>query len=73
MRPSVTLDDIRSSSLMKIYCKCGRIVDADKGIVVLKKKLHKKLECPICRNARISQDIEEMNGIFDGVTEELYC
>jgi len=66
----VTLDGIRQFGLKKIYCKCGSIVDLDKEHVVLKKKLKKSVECPMCRNMRISNDIDTMNDYFAGVVPE---
>lgn len=65
-----TIDSVRSSSLKKIYCKCGNIVGLDKEHVSIKKKLEKKLECPRCRNMRISRDIDEINNLFAGVVPE---
>jgi len=66
----VTLDHIRSSGMKKIYCKCGRIVGLDRNIVKTKERLNKKPECPSCRNARISSDIDEINRIFEGADDE---
>ncbi len=61
---------------MKIYCACGRIVDLDKREMNIKKSLKKELECPACRNARISRDIDILNEHFDGpasAEESLIC
>jgi len=51
---------------MKICCAGGKIVDLDKREMSIKRALKKDLECPACRNARISREIEFLNGIFDG-------
>ncbi|MDR2699138.1 MAG: hypothetical protein LBB30_05640 [Candidatus Methanoplasma sp.] len=50
---------------MKIYCACGKIVDLDRKEMNLKKSLKKDLECPACRNARISREIDFLNGVSD--------
>jgi len=55
---------------MKIYCSCGRIVGLDRNEMQLKKKLGKELECVGCRNLRISEEIDDLNNHFDGVSEE---
>jgi hypothetical protein len=70
MRSAVTLDGIRPSGLKKIYCGCGCIVGLDRDHVNLKKKLRKAIECPSCRNLRISGDIDEMDGFFAGMVPE---
>ena len=72
MRPmiSVTIDNIPKGSMSSIYCKCGSIVRIDRNSVKLKKALHKDVECPMCRNIRISNEIELMNGLFDGTLDE---
>jgi len=59
------LDNAGPRSLMKIYCACGKIVDLDRKEMNLKKSLKKDLECTVCRNTRISMDIELLNHIFD--------
>jgi len=56
--------------MSKIYCDCGNIVPLDKSIVRIKKALKKKVECNICRNVRISSDIDIINNIFDGTLDE---
>lgn len=67
-------DQARQAGLTKIYCACGCIVGLDRGTVATKKKLNKKPECPACRNARISADIDEINGIFEGIGEDMsFC
>ena len=65
----LTLDQVRPSALKKIYCRCGSIVGLDKSQISVKLKLKKELECPMCRNIRISKDIDEMNGVLE-VAEE---
>jgi hypothetical protein len=54
----------------KIYCKCGRIIGMDSAQANLKLRLGKELECPFCRNERISKDIDEMNMHFEGLDED---
>lgn len=61
-----TLDAAGPRSFMKICCACGKIVDLDKKEMKIKKSLKKELECPACRNARISMEIDFLNGLFDG-------
>ena len=55
---------------MKIYCACGRIVDLDKKAMKLKLTLKKDTECTLCRNMRISKDIEGLNDHFEGNSAE---
>ncbi|MFA6679750.1 MAG: hypothetical protein WCR96_04585 [Candidatus Methanomethylophilaceae archaeon] len=56
----------------KAYCKCGRIIGLDSAQVNLKIRLGKEIECPFCRNQRISKEIDELNAVFDGVGEEVF-
>lgn len=59
--------------MRKAYCKCGRIISFDSGLMNTKLALGKELECPCCRMARISKDIDEINASFDGApSEDLY-
>jgi hypothetical protein len=51
--------------MMKIYCACGRIVDLDIREMKIKLSLNKDIECTACRNARISRDIDCLNGFFN--------
>ena len=67
-----TLDRVRPSALKKIYCECGRIVSLDRSQMAIKHKLNKDLECPICRNQRISRDIDELNGVCEDIREECW-
>ena len=64
------IDLIDPRNLMKVYCNCGRIVGLDASQMTLKLSLRKELECTYCSNLRISHDIEELNAIFDGTSEE---
>jgi hypothetical protein len=59
------LDDASTKTLTKIYCACGRIVDLDKGAIKVKRSLKKEVECTVCRNLRISLDIDALNAHFD--------
>ena len=70
MIPDRTIDGARSCDMYKIYCDCGNIVSLDKGTVRMKKLLKKPVECPLCRNFRISNDIDIINNIFDGTLDE---
>ena len=65
-----TIDSMRSCDMYKIYCDCGNIVSLDKGAVRIKKQLKKTVECTVCRNHRISADIDTINSIFDGTLDE---
>ena len=58
------------SRMKKIYCRCGCIIGLDSAEMKLKLKLGKELECTECRNARISQDIDELNMHFSGETAD---
>jgi len=58
------------STMRKIYCDCGRILDLDSGYFALKQALRKKVECPFCRNVRISLEIQELNDHFDPPSAE---
>ncbi|MGN0099168.1 MAG: hypothetical protein ACI38Y_07580 [Candidatus Methanomethylophilaceae archaeon] len=64
------LDDASSSSMMSVYCGCGRIVNQDRSEMMLKLDLGKELECTTCRNTRISHEIDELNQHFDPAQEE---
>ena len=68
-----TLDAITSSSMMSVYCNCGRIVVQDRSEMRLKLELGKELQCMTCRNARISEEIDAMNRHFEGVPEDDGC
>ena len=65
-----TIDAVRQSDMSKIYCECGNIVSLDKMSVRIKKALKKRVECNICRNHRISADIQYLNDLFDGTLDE---
>lgn len=62
------LDNAGPRSLMKIYCSCGRIVDLDRKVMAVKRSLKKDVECTVCRNARISMEIDLLNDCFAGVS-----
>ena len=63
------LDTIAESSMMSVYCECGRIVVLDRAEMHLRLGLGKELECSTCRNARISREIDAMNDHFNGIEE----
>ena len=67
---TVTIDHVRQGDMSKIYCKCGNIASMDKGILKMKRHLRKETECAVCRNHRISGDLEYMNCLFDGTLDE---
>ena len=56
--------------MKSIYCKCGNIIRIDSAQVNVKLALGKELECPKCRNARISKDIDEIEMHFNGIEAE---
>ncbi|MDR0198570.1 MAG: hypothetical protein LBI08_02370 [Methanomassiliicoccaceae archaeon] len=56
--------------MSKIYCKCGNIVSLDRRTVRLKNSLRKDIECPVCRNFRISGEIDHLNDLFSGILDE---
>ena len=62
-----TLDTMAESSVMSVYCQCGRIVVLDRSEMRLRLSLGKELECTSCRNLRISEEIDAMNDHFNGV------
>ncbi|MDR0778966.1 MAG: hypothetical protein LBE48_05995 [Methanomassiliicoccaceae archaeon] len=64
-----TIDSVRSCDMSKIYCECGNIVSIDRSMVRMKKSLKKNVECSICRNHRISFDIEYLNGLYEGTLD----
>jgi len=65
-----TIDSVRKDVMSKTYCKCGNIVSLDRNAVKLKKNLRKTVECPICRNFRISNEIDHINSLFDGTLDD---
>ncbi|MCQ2056425.1 MAG: hypothetical protein MJY64_03060 [archaeon] len=67
-------NSIGLSKMKKVFCKCGEIIDFDSSQMFIKLCLGKELECPSCRNARISKYIDEINIHYqntniDGCTE----
>jgi len=65
-----TIDSVPNGDMSKTYCRCGNIVSLDTRTVRLKHSLKKNVECPICRNFRISGELEYMNCLFDGTLDE---
>jgi hypothetical protein len=57
--------------MRKTYCKCGRIIGLDSSQVDVKIHLGKDLECSVCRNARISREIDDMNNHFNNLEEPI--
>lgn len=69
----IRLDKFSSKDEMCVYCACGRIVALDRSEMKLKLALGKDLECTACRNRRISEEIDYLNNLYDGIiTEESY-
>jgi len=68
----LTIDGTDPCDMYKIYCSCGNIVSLDRGMVKSKKHLKKRVECTVCRNFRISKEIDLMNSLFDGTLDEGY-
>ncbi len=64
-----TLDTMAESSMMSVYCTCGRIVVLDRTEMHTRLSLGKELECSSCRNVRISHEIDAMNDHFNGIDE----
>jgi hypothetical protein len=62
-----TLDNASPKAFLKICCACGSIVDLDKKEMCLKKSLKKEPECTVCRNARISKEIDLLNAHFSNL------
>lgn len=56
--------------MMSVYCSCGNIVSLDYRKMSLKLLLGKDLQCTKCRNLRISDEIEKLDNIFNGSTDE---
>lgn len=67
---SVTLDKLSMENEMCVYCSCGRIVNLDRHEMQLKISLGKELQCTHCRNLRISNDIQYLNDLYDGLIDE---
>lgn len=59
------------TEMVKVACEnCGANIDLDGASVAIKRKLKKKIECAICRNARVSRDHDVLEQIFYGNYEE---
>ena len=66
----IRLDKFSSVDEMCVYCSCGRIVALDRAEMQLKLSLGKELQCTTCRNRRISEEIDYLNNLYDGVITE---
>lgn len=66
----VRLDRFDSANEMCVYCSCGRIVALDRSEMMLKLSLKKELECTTCRNRRISNEIDYLNDLYDGLIDD---
>ena len=64
------LDRLSDDNQMCVYCACGRIVSLDRSEMALKLSLGKELQCTSCRNARISDEIDYMNDLYNGLIDE---
>ncbi|MCQ2056070.1 MAG: hypothetical protein MJY64_01160 [archaeon] len=61
------------SKMKKVFCKCGEIIDFDSSQMLIKLYLGKELECPSCRNARVSKYIDEINTYYKNAGIEKLC
>lgn len=64
------LDIIPVDNEIHVYCSCGRVVALDRSEMELKMSLRKPLQCSVCRNQRISQEIDYLNDLYNGVIAE---
>ena len=67
---SIRLDRLDLDNEMCVYCACGRIVTLDRSEMQLKLSLGKELQCTTCRNRRISEEIDFLNNLYDGLIDE---
>ena len=58
------------STMRKVYCSCGSIIDMDRDYFLMRMNLGKQVECNHCRNERVSREIDELNNHFLGIDEE---
>lgn len=63
------LDNLAKACVMSVYCNCGRIVSLDRSEMNIRLGLGKELECTVCRNRRISSEIDSINNYYNGVEE----
>lgn len=57
--------------MVNVACEnCGASINLDGSVVAVKKKLNKRIECAICRNARVAKDHEELDHVFLNIPEE---
>lgn len=55
------------TEMIRVACEnCGANIDLDLSIVTIKRRLNKRIECAICRNARVSRDHDILEQIFTG-------
>lgn len=56
--------------MRKAFCSCGAIAELDSSTVLLKDDLGKEVECRVCRNKRIAEDLEEMRILYSDEEDE---
>ncbi len=49
---------------------CGVRIGLDDSVVSVKHRLHKRVECPVCRNVRVSRELELLEIEFSGTLPE---
>ena len=61
-----------ASNFTKIYCSCGRIVNIDRKSCSVKRKLHKTIECAVCRNLRIGRELDLLDEHYSVPEQSVY-
>ena len=62
-----TVHHMAERDMLDVECdSCGVRINLDSCVVTVKHRLHKPVECPICRNARISKELEQFKIEFSG-------
>ncbi len=57
--------------MLDVDCdNCGVRIGLDSSVVSVKHQLHKPVECPICRNMRVSKEMELLENEFRGMKSE---
>lgn len=62
--------DAEGVNFTKIFCPCGHIVDIDSQAAIRRRALGKGFECPACRNARISAELDALDHHYNFVESE---
>ncbi len=71
MQYAMLFDD-NASNFTKIYCSCGRIVNIDRKSCSVKRKLHKTIECAVCRNLRIGRELDLLDEHYSVPEQSVY-